>query len=109
MLIKAGAQINTRDLDGATALLWAAERGMTESVAVLLEQGADIELSNDEGWTALFESANRGHVETVRLLLKQGALPTAEDSSGASPADYARSNDYQEVVDLLEGAKASSK
>jgi ankyrin repeat protein len=51
----------------------------------------------------LFEAANKGHVETVRLLLKQGALPTAVDSSGAAPIDYARSNGYQQIVDLLEG------
>jgi ankyrin repeat protein len=55
---------------------------------------------------ALFEATNSGHLETVRLLLKQGALPTATDSSGASPADYARSNDYQQIVELLEGAKS---
>jgi ankyrin repeat protein len=41
-------------------------------------------------------------VETVRLLLKQGALPTAMDSSGWSPADYARSHGYQQIVDLLD-------
>ena len=51
-LIKAGAPVNARDMDGASALLWAAERGMTESVAALLKQGADIELGNNEGWTA---------------------------------------------------------
>jgi len=79
---------------------------MTESVAALLKQGADIELGNDEGWTALFEAANKGHVETVRLLLKQGALPTALDSSGLSPADYARDHGYQQIVELLESAKA---
>ena len=79
---------------------------MTEAAATLLEQGADIGLGNNEGWTALFEAANKGHVETVRLLLKQGALPTATDSSGLSPADYARSNDYQQIVELLESAKS---
>ena len=79
---------------------------MTESVATLLERGADIELSNDEGWTALFEAADKGHVETVRLLLKQGALPTAVDNRDSSPADYARSHGYQQIVDLLESAKA---
>ena len=79
---------------------------MTESVAALLERGADTELGNNEGWTALFEAANKGHVETVRLLLKQGALPTAVDSSGLSPTDYARGNGYQQIVELLESAKA---
>jgi ankyrin repeat protein len=79
---------------------------MRESVAALLERGADIELGNSEGWTALFEAADKGHVETVSLLLKQGALPTVVDSSGSSPADYARSRGYQQIVDLLESAKA---
>ena len=79
---------------------------MTEAVAALLGQGADIEMSNNEGWTALFEAANKGHVEIVRLLLKHGALPTATDSSGATPIDYARINGYQQVVYLLEGALA---
>jgi len=87
-LIKAGAPVNARDMDGASALLWAAERGMTESVAALLKQGADIELGNNERWTALFEAANRGHVETVRLLLKQGARPWI-------PADHRASGKHE--------------
>jgi len=78
---------------------------MTESVATLLERGADIELSNDEGWTALFEAANKGHVETVRLLLKQGALPTAMDSSGSSPADYARSKTTRRLSNCWKARK----
>ena len=52
-LLKAGADVNARALDGATALIGAALFGRIDTVKVLLDHGADITVSNNDGTTAL--------------------------------------------------------
>lgn len=73
-LIKAGAPVSTaRDHEGSTPLHWAARRGKTEMLAVLLHAGAPIDAVNMHGWTALHEAAWHGHADAIKYLISQGA------------------------------------
>ncbi len=47
MLIEAGAELNTSDLHGWTALMEAAQKGHLQVVDLLLTAGADPFLAND--------------------------------------------------------------
>jgi ankyrin repeat protein len=59
-LIDAGAGVNAKDEDGATALLWAAVEGHTETAKVLIDAGADVNTKDKEyGATALMGEAHR--------------------------------------------------
>ena len=49
-----GANVNAKDNEGWTALIWAAIRGHIEVVEVLLKHGADVNAKNNNGRTALF-------------------------------------------------------
>ena len=78
LLIDAGADINyvcrgTTDYYQYTALLWAAEEGITESVKILLANGADIHAKNKRGRTALDLAMMGQHTEIVQLLQAAGA------------------------------------
>ena len=53
--------------------MWAAARGHTEVVEVLLRHDADITLGNENGDSALMWGAAAGHVEIVQLLLQHSA------------------------------------
>lgn len=53
LLLKNGADVNARDEQDMTALMWASERGHTEMVKLLLENGADVNANNNDGQTAL--------------------------------------------------------
>jgi len=53
LLLKNGADVNARDKQDMTALMWASERGHTEMVKLLLENGADVNANNNDGQTAL--------------------------------------------------------
>lgn len=73
-LIKAEAPVSTaRDHEGSTPLHWAARRGKTEMLAVLLHAGAPIDAVNRHGWTALHEAAWHGHADAIKYLISQGA------------------------------------
>ena len=53
LLVARGAQVNTRDKEGRTALMFAVDRGDVEVVEALLQAGADASVVNQEGATAL--------------------------------------------------------
>ena len=95
------------DQDLQEALLRAAEKGDTASVASLLDKGADI-----NGWadmynrkeTALIRATDSGKDEVVKLLLARGADPNVLDSHGATALMYAAADGHATIVKaLLEG------
>ena len=72
-LIEAGADLNAKDADCMTALMYASMKGCTEIVRLLLSAGAEVDAKEDYGWTALLFAANYGYPEIVQLLLQAGA------------------------------------
>ena len=51
MLIEAGADVNTSDDNGRTALMIAAEKNAVDLAKMLIEAGADVNASDDDGRT----------------------------------------------------------
>lgn len=64
-LIKAGAPLDTQNINGATALIYCASAGKTPLVRQLLEAGANSALMTLDDFTALELAANR---ECMKLL-----------------------------------------
>ncbi len=60
----------------------AAEMGVTEAIAAMLDRGIDIDAESDVGATALSYAAARGHREAVALLLDRGADANARNGVG---------------------------
>lgn len=84
-LIEAGVDVNARDGDGETPLMWAAEEGARRSVETLIRLGADVNAQSGSGGTALRWAAQYGHVTVVRILLKAGADPELRNIWGQTP------------------------
>jgi ankyrin repeat protein len=76
-LLDSGADPNTRNDAGATALMWAISD--LEKTRLLLTHGADVNARSDEGRTPLLIAARlNGAKDVVKLLLDRGANPSAK-------------------------------
>ena len=72
--LSTGIDINEKDNDGNSALLWAARMGSSDGVEWLLANGANISdklRGCDE--TALIVAMSYGHLNVVRVLIEAGA------------------------------------
>ncbi|MEK7864011.1 MAG: ankyrin repeat domain-containing protein, partial [Chloroflexota bacterium] len=73
LLASRGANMETRDRRGLTALMHASRWGHKEGVVALLDAGANIEAVDGNGWSALMWTAFKGQTEMVAFLLDRGA------------------------------------
>ncbi len=67
--------VNAPQIDGMTALHWAARRDDLETVELLVRAGANVKAVNRYGVTPLSLAATNGNAAMVELLLKAGADP----------------------------------
>lgn len=72
-LIGDHADVNAAQVDGTTALHWAAQHDDAESTRLLLAAGANAKAANRYGVTPLSLACTNGNAEIVRMLLKAGA------------------------------------
>lgn len=80
-LLDAVGDVDERGRLKRTPLMWAAAKGHTEILRLLLERGADLEADN-KGKTALMLAAQSGAIECVDLLLDAGADPGRATKAG---------------------------
>ena len=74
-LLKQPADVNTSQVDGMTALHWAAYQDDLETARLLLNAGADVKAENRYGVTPLSLACGNGNTELVESLLAAGADP----------------------------------
>jgi ankyrin repeat protein len=70
LLLRHGADVNLREINGWTPLMYAAVENHIEIVKLLLEAGADVKIEalNQEGETALTLAIRKGNSKIVELL-----------------------------------------
>jgi ankyrin repeat protein len=100
-LLASGADVNARDGEGSTALMFAAVRGDAKIVQALLAAGADPNLKDANGETALLLGAARS-VDIVQALLSEGADPNLEDGEGQTALLVAAEHQPDAVRLLIE-------
>jgi ankyrin repeat protein len=104
--------VNAQDVDGSTALIFAARRGQTAAARALLDVGAKADLTDSHGRTALMYAALNGYPATAQLLMGRGAAVNARDKAGNTAltlaARYAGSPDVLRAL-LKGGADKTAK
>lgn len=112
-LVAAGADMQAADINGRTALHWAAWQGYNhfidgklqveaDVVETLLELGANINAIDHTGNTPLHYAADMGYNEIVYTLVAAGANKSAINKDGKKPLDLARSKKLKNTVFILE-------
>ena len=84
-LLEDGADVNSSQADGATALHWAAYHGDADLAELLLEAGADASAANRNGSTPMWLAASQGDATMIETLLEGGADAKEELPLGRRP------------------------
>ena len=120
VLLDAGANPNATNDAGKTALMAAAggccgtipNAVNPEFAKALLDAGANPNAADNGGRTALMHAANCNFycedkdVEIAKALLDAGANLTMADNEGKTALDFAKERGKDEIIHLLESAKA---
>ena len=98
-----GANVNAKNDQGWTPLMFAAGEGDTTTADALLSRGADIDLQSENGETALMLAARWGHFRLVRMLLIDAeANVNLRNKDGKTALTIAREKGHTEIVELIE-------
>lgn len=122
-LLAAGSDIDGSNLNGWTALIYAAYYDYHEVIPILIEHGASLNQTSQvspaslslvfillfilaspccqAGCTALYRASADGKEKSVRLLIEAGADVNLANSSGNTPLSVASRNGHVPVVKLL--------
>ncbi len=106
LLIEAGADVNIKGRNGATALHWAIPGSEApEYLAILhiiLNKGANLEAKEEHGLTPLMlASDSEEFSETFRLLVERGSNVNARDNHGDTPLMVNSLAGFDKNVSLL--------
>ncbi|KAK8066884.1 hypothetical protein PG997_013631 [Apiospora hydei] len=100
-----GVDVNARNVDGASSLCLASERGHKATVDLLIEKRADLEIKK-KGGTALLLAVKGGYEDIAEVLIKNGADVKIGDSDGFTPLWHASYQGRGRLVGLLVGRGA---
>jgi ankyrin repeat protein len=73
-LLKEGADVNSKDGNDSTLLMYAAASGDNKICAFLIKNGANVNAKSKDGTTARTLAILSGHLETSRFLSEKGAV-----------------------------------
>lgn len=102
---------NYKDIDwnDRTALHWAAAKGQSDTVKLLIDYGARPCLRTDTGWTPAHFAAESGKLSVLRTLHSLHAPIDATDLHGDTPRRIAEIYGHRDCVKFLETAEVESR
>ena len=105
------ADVNQVQVDGMSALHWAAYHDDLETAKLLVQARAKVDVQNRYGVTPLFLACTNGNAQLIELLLEAGADPNAKLRGNETPLmTAARTGKLAPVKALLShGAEVNAK
>ncbi|XP_059981988.1 protein phosphatase 1 regulatory subunit 12B isoform X7 [Lagenorhynchus albirostris] len=117
-LLARGADVDTANVDGLTALHQACIDENVDMVKFLVENGASVNQQDSEGWTPLHAAASCGHLNIAEYFINHGASVGVVNSEGEVPSDLAEEPAMKDLllqqvkkqgVDLEQSRKAEEQ
>lgn len=101
------SDVNEKDVNGMTPVLWAAFEGKLEALRLLVGRGGDPDKQDPFGNSALHCAAAKGHMNCVDFLVKFGTNFYALDIDGHNAKDLAVINNRDDILRYLDQAIAT--
>lgn len=99
VMVDHGAEVDIRNSQGWTPLIWASMKGRKKAVEFLLKHGANIHACNNDGWNAVTGAYFKKQTGVVATLLEKGAVFSEKYAEAALLSAY--DNGYKDVVEYL--------
>jgi ankyrin repeat protein len=104
-----GVDINIREDDGKTPLIYACCNDDCEEIAkYLVEHGADVNARDDHGTTALMP-ASYSNLDMVKYLVEHGAYVNATTRTGFTARQHAKVEHQDDIVKYLDENGANDR
>lgn len=100
VMLEFALEKGNRIAGGFYALHYAARRGDSDAVKLLISKGYDINATDGEGYTPLMLAAREGNAKMCQLLISSGANFGMENTKGESALSIARKhqNEAEDVI-----------
>jgi uncharacterized protein len=111
-MLKDGADVNSAQGDGMTALHWAAMKGDVQLAEILLYAGANVKATTRLGaYTPIMLAAKAGDAPMIAALAKAGADVKSATATGVTPLMLAAASGNADAVTVLldKGADINAK
>src|SRR5688572_3177925 len=110
-LLQQKVDVNATQVDGMTALHWAARQNDIDTVQALMKAGARITTATRYGVTPLYLAAANGNAAMLELFVKAGADPNSANPGGETTLMTATRTGSLDAVKLLieRGANVNAK
>ncbi len=99
--LEAGADVNARDDNGVTPLMFALADNEPAMAELLIDQGADVEGRDEEGWSALMVAAAQHEPAVATTLIDHGADIEVRNVHGWTPLVPAALRDDPAMLETL--------
>jgi len=106
LIIKSGANIDTKGYGGMTPLMTAIESENSGAAWLFIQSGANINAADDLGITPLMRALGKGNVDIVRELIKKGADVNAVTKNGTKTSSFIGKKEREAMEVLLRDAGA---
>lgn len=95
------ADVNLANDYGRTPLMYAAERGYSEIVQMLLEKNANVDPQDSQGFTALMLAVDNNYPDIVQLLLNAKADINLRTKNGDTALNLAHYKGNESIIEML--------
>ncbi|XP_062503574.1 uncharacterized protein LOC134180443 isoform X2 [Corticium candelabrum] len=108
LLERKGADVNSRDTNGWTALHWAAVHNNSAVISYLIQKGVHVNEATKDGYTALQMAAVNNYFSVVACLMQHDADINATSSKGETVLELVKKYNHKETIKIIESYTSTS-